>query len=711
MYSPQIIDRRIAAYERAENFRLREVPVERVRGIVTYLEGRVNSKGDLVRPPLTPELSAFIQNERAMCKANFLYFATRYVHIESRIGHGGIEVFKPLESQLMLLEKMARDEAEQWERKDLGDTKFDGLCYIIHKARQLGYTTFCQIALLHRDLFYSDFKNITASVDDQKTQDTHGKWDLAYNRLPYWLQTAIVAKEKDRGKWLANGSYCALQDFSQMGGLGQGMTWSGVHLTELAAVDDAYCKEQVQNHFLPSLADTIRTLGFMESTAQGAGNWWHVTWEQVDAGRFGRWRPCFVPCYAEPQRWSVPYVPEGWEPDDDTKAYAQQIELTSPKYMNGRTVRATKEHLFWWERERKVAIETGTLNLFLANYCATPEESFQHASGGAFNSLIITQLDKRIDVNPIAYELVSTAQQRQAVRERINNDPDAPRIMSAGKFDLVPVHTTPRDVIDPRGLILLFEPPRHDINYSLGVDPAGGIVGWLRQFRNDTDEELRRDNAVASGWYFDPQKQLYVQAYEFAGPIAPREFAEYIYALGKVYCGAAGPDRGAQAIIELNNGGVEVQNRLINDFQYYSLWQRTNFNGVEEKHLNQWGWQSTIKTVPHLWVAGKDLIEQPSLPVRPRSRYLIKEMGYARWDEVRMRGEALSGKHDDRVSAMLFALWQLRGYQGSDSYAQTRRNVADKAKRLDLSFAQMDIAGADEYAATLDEWYNKVLYG
>lgn len=713
MYSEKITARRVASYEASTGKRLRDIPIPRVREIVTYLEGRPDGRGSRIRPALTPEFNAFIANERAMCKASFRYWAERYAFIEFRVGRGGIDLFTPLESQLVLLEKLALAEEENWERMDAGDTKFLGMCFMIHKARQLGFTTLCQLLLLHLVIFWSNKLTLSASTDDQKTQDMHAKWILAYDNLPYWMQVSISQREKDRGEKLSNGSYAALQDFSQKAGLGQGMTWGGLHITEVAKVPDEYCKDQIQNHLLPSIAETLSAIAFMESTAQGAGNWWHQFWLQVSSGRGNRWRDAFIPSYAEPSRWSSPYVPDHWQPKEDTLAYEQSIIRTSHKYMNGRTVHPTRNHLHWWEKERDLAIDTGTLNLFLANYCATAEESFQYAQGGAFNPQIITTLDKRIDKSPVAYELVCTPSQKAAVRERMNTNRDAPKIFSAGPIDLVPIHTTERDEKDPRGIVLLFEPPRLDVNYSLGADPAVGLVGWNRRFRSDDNEEISRDNACLSGWYADPKTGLTVQAFEFAAPVSPREFALYCVALGRVYAGTYGPERGSQILIEINNGGIEVQNVLVNDHKYYSLWRRTKTNGVREKQMDQWGWTSNQSTVQELWIYGKDIIEQPALPIRPRSPYLIKEMGLARWDPLRRRGEVPegNGQHDDRLSAMLFALWQIRGHIPIGGYGEAAKNIAAAQKRTKIDFQQLDLAGRDEYNNVTDAWYDRVLYG
>src|SRR5687768_16914668 len=121
MYGDRIVARRISSYERSTGKKLRSVDISRVREITTYLEGKVDEKGKATRPPMTREFGMFIDNERAMCKASFRYWAERYAFIEYRVGSGGIKLFTPLESQLVLLDKLAIAEEAEWKRKDLGD--------------------------------------------------------------------------------------------------------------------------------------------------------------------------------------------------------------------------------------------------------------------------------------------------------------------------------------------------------------------------------------------------------------------------------------------------------------------------------------------------------------------------------------------------------------------------------------------------------------
>lgn len=727
MYNASVIDRRLASYERDHpTVRLREVPLGRCKEITAYLEGTPGLKGKVERPKLTSELSRFIANERAMCKASFLYFATRYCHIQIRVGMGGVDLFTPFESQLLLLNRLAIDEGHMWERYDLGDTSFDGLLYFIHKARQLGFTTICQLLILHRALFYSDFKTLTASLDDQKTQDTHAKWWLAYTHLPWWLQTSIDSREKERGKWLGNGSYCALQDFAQESGLGQGNTWDGFHLTEVAAVEDAYCEQHLENHLFAAVPMSMRAVGFLESTAQGRDNWWHRKFKRAQAHMYDRWHAIFVPWYAESSTYTRPDIPLSWSPAADTIAHAEKVERTSPEYMNGATVHLTRGQMYWWETKRDSYKQDGALAYFLTNYCATVDESFQFIVQGAFNSERIIALQDRINTSPVAYELIKNEFDRSRIRSRTitaenerkrGREPvSLPPSYQIGDTSLVPVYTTEKDEHDPRGLIMMFEQPKHDRIYSIGVDTAAGIVGWQRDFRRDDDSELRKDNSVASVWYHDRSRSVARQAVEVAGPIAPEEFAPIVLALARLYRGMNEESMGAPLIIEVapSESGARVQQILVSEYGYYNFFQWVVFNGIEMQERNSWGWISSTSSVPLLWSKGKDQMEAVDMPIRPQSQFLFEEMSSCRWDPQRRRGYASSGFHDDRVTASLLALWQLYNWANPIAHFKpqaVRTFAVGEEDPQKVDFQRRDFGSGDDYASAIDEWMDRMANG
>lgn len=659
MYAASVIDRRIANYERAYSTKLRDVPVPRVREIVQYLEGRRNPENPKrwLRPPVTAEFQVFIQNERARCKCDFLYWAKRYAFIQGSGGDGGYVLFTPWESQYLLLRRIAEREERMWNRRDAGDPSYDGICFLIHKARSLGFTMLVQLLLLHRAIFYGDTRTITVSVDDQKTQGVHKRWEAAYERLPYWMKPGVAERAVDRGKWLANGSSALLQDFAQHGGLGQGEQWDCAHLTEVASVPDDYANVAIRNHFLPTINRSIRGMAFMESTAQGFGNSWHKWTEQARRHAFDRWGYIFITWYSEPQRWARYDIPVGWEPSDDTRRYAKHVEMTSPEWMEGRTYILTRPQLYFYETTRESWRVDGKLREFLTNYCATPEESFQHSGSSAFNSEIIQLLSERVDTEPVAYELGTSSLDRSCVRHD-------KQIIRVANYDLVPVWMSTRDKVDPRGLFLIYDYPRRDVYYSIGGDPSLGIAGWHRTTRTDNEEEMRIDNSALEVLYRHPRTGHIRQAAEFAGPITPKEFAIYCLVMCHFYPGTAGENRGGALILEVYPGpGGQTQARMQYEMGFSNFYQWKTFNGMEVKETDSYGWVSNSKSVREAWIKIKELAEDRQyLPFRPQSKYLLGEMSYAEWDASRMRGMAMSGYHDDRISATLFATWQLEDW-------------------------------------------------
>jgi len=52
----------------------------------------------------------------------------------------------------------------------------------------------------------------------------------------------------------------------------------------------------------------------------------------------------------------------------------------------------SKETLYWYETTRQEYQDAGKLNLFLTNYAATPEESFQHTNISAFSTEVIEKI-------------------------------------------------------------------------------------------------------------------------------------------------------------------------------------------------------------------------------------------------------------------------------------------------------------------------------
>jgi hypothetical protein len=84
------------------------------------------------------------------------------------------------------------------------------------------------------------------------------------------------------------------------------------------------------------------------------------------------------------------------------------VERTSGEF-TGHTVRLTRDQLYWWETEFEQADADDTLPMFLTNYCATPEQSFQHHAASAFGVKTIEWMRSTSSIKGIPYLPESTA--------------------------------------------------------------------------------------------------------------------------------------------------------------------------------------------------------------------------------------------------------------------------------------------------------------
>ena len=82
--------------------------------------------------------------------------------------------------------------------------------------------------------------------------------------------------------------------------------------------------------------------------------------------------------------------------------HAKKVWETSQEFV-GKQVMLPKEQLCWWEAMREEYRKSGSLNFFLSNYCATPEESFQHNERSAFDPELLDELRNRAK-QPLFYD-------------------------------------------------------------------------------------------------------------------------------------------------------------------------------------------------------------------------------------------------------------------------------------------------------------------
>lgn len=402
MYSPAIVERNIENLEQASNIRLERHSVELVAEMSAKLQPLRQPDGRLARP-LTREEQEFIRSEVLISKYDFRYWFERY-YTAPRDGRegGGVGKLKLWESQELLLRLIAK--AEQQENERFAEHGIaDGILIVDHKDRQIGHTGLCRALVIHRVTLWLHERTVTGSIDEKRIESIYEKDKLALESLPWWMSDPLIFDVKSEHLKLQNGSTITYLQSNMKQSFGQSFQFDVAHLTE--------CSEwpypaMIEVDLLPTLPQSPRTLCILESRANGRQNWWCEFSESVRRGRKLRWRYSFIPWYAEKRKYCR-VSPAGWTPTDLSMAYARRVHETSAEFI-GRHVYLPKEQLYWWETTRQEYIESDSLNLFLTNYAATPEESFQHTGGSAFSVEVLEKLRDRamgpVGLGQAAYE-------------------------------------------------------------------------------------------------------------------------------------------------------------------------------------------------------------------------------------------------------------------------------------------------------------------
>lgn len=693
MYSQAVIDRNLTrvvdGMKAADSrFQLFDYPDEVRKRYVGEIAALYDPESKTLRRPLNANESDFIRNERILSRVSYPHFANNYVQCYLDDLNTKVGPMRLWESQQFALSRIAQAEDEMHDEIARGATRVDGICFFMHKGRQVGFTMLIESMAAHRTNCYANIRGLAGSVDDEKTQLIyHDRYKMAITNLPWWLQTEIVSDVKDRGMKFSNGSRMQLQDASQISGFAQGNQWDFSHLTECSSWPDP--STQIENHFYPSIPRSIHAAAFLESTAQlvakGGPLWWQRNTELARKRRLGRWRYVFIPWYMVSSKYSA-MPPSNWQPLPSTLEHARMVEETSAELV-GRTVHLSADQLYWWEQEHEAASNSGSLSFFYANYPATPEESFQYGRASSFTVETIAAF-RSAERRPVPYVLVDAT-----TPPLIDAGPDGPQTYRVGPHTLGPVASS--ELEDPRGLVLIWEPPVDSATYALGADTAGGVPGWSRLvIGTEADNPDDRDNATLSLWRSGKRD---LQVAEFAAPVDEEQLAAVAFVLGRIYKGASDYN---EALIhaEVEPRGAAFHQALVR-MGYSNFMPRYRIrDGVITADPLQFGWASNNKSMQLLWAHSKRHGQQQRAATR--SKWLVQELTTLVHDPLLRRMAAESGYHDDRAIAAFLAWWALNNWAFSSLADSTPLVTAAAVNARPVEWQSSDIT----YGEMLEEW-------
>jgi hypothetical protein len=300
-----------------------------------------------------------------------------------------------------------------------------------------------------------------------------------------------------------------------------------------------------------------------------------------------------------------------------------------------------------------------------------------------------------------------------------------PRALHVGDSSIEDYTAEPWEEIDrdPRGLLLMWEPPRKNCKYIMGLDSAEGITGWTRGTRADGDHktdngviEVFRPDGVAEPLFIqeggkkipdiDPitkrQRMLYrdVQVAEFAAPCDAVEIARVANVIGRIYAGDE--EDQCELIWESWPGcGILVTQELLR-LNYGNLWHWEYIDSVAEE-TNRLGWRSTRESQKILWYRSRRHLMNRKAIIR--SKYLLDEYSNAEIDLDKMRARAAYGYHDDRFQAANMCFWAGHKwtYEVDSSHIEVRDSPLVDYQRSALTLDDYESFG-DWRARVVAEW-------
>ena len=701
MYSQTVIDRALDRIRPAIRLHFQQdtIPDYSVADshfFTDKLADAVDEKGREIRT-LTREEKRFQTAASLRSAIDFRYWAERFVWIDAE-GQGVQPLFPLWESQAFILDKLGELEDAH------GDLYPDGLLLNVLKARQLGISTLAEALLAHRLLHGPHVRALCgADVEDQAGY-LFRMVDRLYQRLPWWLQHPRRTFVKNREMTFDNGSFCktawgkstrgALQSVTgtegSKGAIGRGQTFSVVHISELATWDNP---EQLDSALFPAIPMHPTTLVLLESTAEYAGDWWHLHWQTALEGH-GRFINAFIPWYVEPRKYAKP-APVDWTPSVQTLTIASKCELDAPRWL-AHPVTLTRDQLYWYETTRAYYHRKGDLGKFLKEYPCDDQECFQYSGRSIFSIEQLEAIDaagsrrKLLDV-----WAVEPARDIAELRQLPEDDPDhsptdrkrvavplAPRV--PGSTSPVAPLTEPvppgfgfRRLTPPQlkglsnlraSVLAIYEYPRvrGKRRYVLGVDVADGLgldYSAISVIRMPTIEE--------------PAEQV---AHYCSNVVDAKNLAFVIDAIGRYYTDKDGIE--ALAAIETNNHGLSTQDTLQLHLGYghFYVWEVADAASPEKRRTTKIGWYTTPRTRPLLLSSFHDAIlsvdpitEQPDLILN--SPVTRGELRHFVTPDVLANAEHARGQHDDSLFGAAigyYVAWRAAGGE-SEPIAERRR--------------------------------------
>jgi hypothetical protein len=510
--------------------------------------------------PIPPTALEFIANERIMSQLNCWHFLENYYYISDVTNR--FILYSPTKPQLIWKHINAKMESQGRAIRELRG-----------KARQTTSSTDAIGKILHRDMFYPDIKSALASYKDDASWKLGNMYMDAYDRLPFWLKP-LKSKYHEGDFYLFENNSILYIAAGTTETLTTGTTPTVSLCSEISRYK--YPEQSIEASLLKSMHETKYLFQIFESTANGNDddNYFKQKWEETIIGMekgtsslYASFIPWVLRDDIYPTREYIlgrSKAFNNYKPSIETLAYAKKVEQyirSNPDITKviGSNWHMPIEQMFYYETERAAAEKNNTLWIFLQEMPATPEEMFQNSGKTVYSIQTIEYYNNKCyEKTPEVYKLKGDATEidpafwptSDEIKENGKRIIIKPRYIDECRsdYELVECNFNGWDKFDYKNKILIWEHPRLDSTYGLGIDNNEGLG---EKVSDDSVIEILRKGTI---------REKDAQVAEIASPdLNPNRLWPYALALGTYYS----PKEQSLIANELNNGGVELQNNLI----------------------------------------------------------------------------------------------------------------------------------------------------
>lgn len=659
MYDPALTDRAIDDASRTQGWSLVRHSRATIDGAIAHFGELMSEEGQL-RRPLDAREQQFIQNERRVCALDVRYFFL-YVHV---IGWDKRDTrITPNFAQEVVLSLCA--EAERQGRP---------MMFLLLKARQLGMTTLVEIIMLWLFLFKRNTYAVIASADPSKTEAMAGMIAYAWEHLPWWLLPIDVRFLRGVPAEIPSlNSVLKPQWGNQYHGVGRGQTPSAGHLSELSSWKNA--ADDVDSALLFSMHPTWETFLALESTGLGRANWWFDKWESVKveypAGRTPI-RPVFLAWFFGVDLYPTDDIhrtlppPVDWIPLDRTIRHAErarQAVLANPIWLqylakNDRSWQLSRRQMWYYERERELAIKEKRLNKFLSEMPADDQEAFQNTNISVVDQdTVLNYRESALARPPLGvYTIVGPTIHQTLIVPRREWDLSKPPITirpsavcrATETYQFVPLKFDGYIGYNPMGKLFIYELPENGNIYGVGCDTGDGIG---------------QDWSVLAGLRKGSLTQPHTQTFEFASPyIKAGQLYDMLLAVATFYSTLhprAGRRTQCRVCIECRGNGEKTQDELKKrGWSNFHPWKRLdNKRRMVNDKVHKEGVFTNVWYRSMMMDTLLTAVDEEALDIR--SPWLISELETLERDIDEKSARAAYNTHDDRVMAIGFVLESL----------------------------------------------------